>query len=242
MKKILIIKAGSTFPDLKKQVGDFEHWIIESSGLPPSAFFVLSVEDTLPLPKELSLFRAAIITGSHSMVTDPLPWLPKTIHLIEKLRQQAIPTLGICFGHQLLAQTFGGTVGNNPSGPEYGAVQIHLTEFATTDLLFAQMSTPFWAFMSHHQSVLTLPPQAIKLAGSAKDYHAAFFLPPAIWGIQFHPEFTVSIMKFYLRHYYHVSESNIAKYLNSTPQANSLIANFLALEPQMPTHHGASCY
>ena len=48
------------------------------------------------------------------MVTQQLPWMKKLEVDVLRLAENSIPTLGICFGHQLVAKAFGGDVAENP--------------------------------------------------------------------------------------------------------------------------------
>ena len=56
-----------------------------------------------PLPPPADC-RAVVITGSHAMVTDNRPWSVKVANWIPMLVNYEVPFLGICYGHQLLAQ------------------------------------------------------------------------------------------------------------------------------------------
>ncbi|WP_456441467.1 glutamine amidotransferase [Caldithrix abyssi] len=228
MNKILILKAGSTFPELKRQKGDFEDWIMERSGLPQSRFQICNFEEKVLHKGDLQTIKAALITGSHAMVTERPLWLKKAISLIEEMRARSIPLMGICFGHQLIAAAFGGKVTDNPRGAEYGAVEIRLSVKAKMDRLFSALPHRFNAFMSHKQTVMQLPPGAIRLAQSPLDRHAAFFLPPNIWGVQFHPEFDESIMRFYLKRHFKTPPERLKLYLKDTAAASSIIRLFLS--------------
>ncbi|MHB2154122.1 glutamine amidotransferase [Calditrichota bacterium GD2] len=228
MNKILILKTGSTFPELKRQKGDFEDWIIARSSLPQSRFQICNLEEKVLHKVDLQTIKAALITGSHAMVTERPLWLKKAISLIEEMRARCIPLMGICFGHQLIAAAFGGKVADNPRGAEYGAVEIRLSDKARTDRLFSGLPHRFNAFMSHKQTVMQSPPGAVRLAQSPLDRHAAFFLPPNIWGVQFHPEFDESIMRFYLTRHFKVPPGRLNLYLKDTAKASSIIRLFLS--------------
>lgn len=227
MKKILILKAGSSFPELKTQKGDFEDWIIAASGKSSKHFKALPIDQINSLHLDQKPFAAVLITGSHDNITDNPPYLQNTYTLLKKLREQMVPILGICFGHQLLAAAFGGRVTNLKKGPEFGAVKIKKTSQAQNDRLFAFLPQEFWAFMSHQQTVQKLPPKAITLASSPKDQNAAFYLEPNIWGVQFHPEFDQQIMAFYLKHHFNISDKEAKSLLLPCPQASAVIPQFL---------------
>jgi GMP synthase (glutamine-hydrolysing) len=200
MKPILIIKAGTTTGVLKKELGDFDDWVITGTQLPRSAFIVTPVYKTIPLPQP-QYISGIIITGSHANVTEPLPWIEETAQFLKAAAQQDIPILGICFGHQLLAHAFGGRVDFHPNGWELGKIRVHKTEAAETDLLMRVLPSEFTAFASHSQSVIELPPDAERLAYNTFEAHHAFRLNETVWGVQFHPELTCEIMNAYLSHF-----------------------------------------
>ncbi len=228
MSSVLILKTGRTFPELAAKFGDFEEWIIRTSEFPADLFFVLDVQQNDPFQFKGDI-KALIITGSHSMITENAPWMEQTVRFVKNAAEKSIPQLGICFGHHLLARAFGGQVKDLPGGPEYGAVKVNLTETGKEDPLFNSMPAEFFAFMSHQQSVLKLPPQALKLAFTYMDSNAAFFLQPNIWGVQFHPEFTMEVMRFYLQFYFKVPTEKLPNRLKPCQQSKALIKRFLHL-------------
>jgi len=199
IKPVLIIKTGSTLPELLYTHGDFEDWIRHGLGLPPAQVTVADVRRAATLPAPAAV-AATVITGSHHMVTERLDWSERTTAWIREALAAALPLLGICYGHQLLAHARGGHVADNPRGREYGTVEIRLTDAARQDPLFSGLPAVFTAHASHAQSVLTLPQGAVCLAGSERDDHQAFRAGPRAWGLQFHPEFDVHITRTYIRH------------------------------------------
>ncbi len=231
-KPFAILKTGSTDKPLSREFGDFEHWIMRKSGLLPEAFSVFDVADIREWLKPKH-FKALIITGSHTNVTENPHWLKRLTHFLQDARESGVPMLGICFGHQLLAYAFGGKVAENPNGAEFGMVPLQLTLNAKNDLLFAGIQNPFNAYMSHRQTVVLLPDKAQLLAQSPQDRHAAFYLPPYIWGVQFHPEFDNTIMRWYLNHHFGIPESDFSRYLKNSDQSPNIIRKFLDLTVQL---------
>jgi GMP synthase (glutamine-hydrolysing) len=196
-KPLLIIKTGSTLPELYAIKGDFEDWIIAGFGnnYPVQ---VMDVEKGADLPPA-GQFSGVVITGSHCMVTDHLPWSETLAVWLERAVRAGMPVLGICYGHQLLAYALGGEVGDNPRGSEYGTTTIHLLPPAINDPLLEDTTGQFIAQVCHKQTVLRLPPGAVLLAKSDKDDCQVFVLDNA-WGLQFHPEFDAEVMRAYIQH------------------------------------------
>lgn len=169
-------------------------------GLPAEHTRVLDVQQDGALP-DYDALSAVVITGSHTMVTEQRPWSERLAAWLPGLIARRIPTLGICYGHQLLAYALGGKVADNPHGPEYGAVALILHPATQAAPLLGGLPEPVLAQMSHFQSVLALPDGAIPLAASAKDPHQAFIIAGCVWGVQFHPEFDREIVATYIREF-----------------------------------------
>jgi GMP synthase (glutamine-hydrolysing) len=197
MKAFVIIKTGSTFPLVQQQFGDFEDWMIAGCGLCAADVPVIDAMAGEALPPADGL-AGAIITGSPAMVTDQAEWMRSAAVWIAEAVERKIPLLGVCFGHQLLAQAMGGRVDYHPQGREIGTVAIELTEQGIRDPLLGYLPETFKAHVTHAQSVIRLPANALRLAGNPYEVHHAFRIGECAWGVQFHPEFTADIMQAYV--------------------------------------------
>jgi len=232
--KILIIKTGNTIPSLLAENEDFEDWFIRGSGLDSSHFICCAVDKGEALPA-VDDVGATIVTGSPAYVTDLAPWNEIAADYLRILHERKTPILGVCYGHQLLAWAFGGEVGFHPDGREIGTVDIELTEEAASDVLFAKMPAQFSVQTSHLQSVISLPQEAVLLAGNSFEPNHAFRLGSSTWGVQFHPEFSASVMRTYIRE----RSDDIAREglnveelfagVSATPVSASLLSRFVAL-------------
>jgi GMP synthase (glutamine-hydrolysing) len=197
MHQFLIIKTGSTLPSLQASKGDFEHWILTGMGIGDDQVLIMDIRDGSPLPAYDTL-SGVVVTGSHSMVTDHHDWSERTAAWLAGAVEKRVPTLGICYGHQLLAYAMGGKVGDNPKGHEYGTVEVRLNENAQHDPLLGGLPSLIMAHVGHAQSVLELPIQARLLASSDMDRHQAFVVDGCAWGVQFHPEFDAEVVRAYI--------------------------------------------
>jgi GMP synthase (glutamine-hydrolysing) len=141
MEKILIIKAGSTMPSLAARRGDFEDWILAGMGVDIKRTAIVDVRNGASLPpyKHIS---GVVITGSHAMVTEHRDWSERTALWLRGAFERKIPTLGICYGHHLLAYALGGEVGDFSNGLEAGTVDVHLNRAVQDDPLFAGFPSP----------------------------------------------------------------------------------------------------
>lgn len=196
-RPLAIIKTGQTFDAVREARGDFEHWIVAGLGAVRLPVVVLDPRrgDTLPPPEHIA---GAIVTGSGAMVTDRAAWSEATGRWLARLAAQDTPVLGICFGHQLLADALGGEAADHPGGMEIGTVEIELTPEAAYDPLLSGLPARFEAQAVHSQRALRLPAGAVRLAGNAFEPNQAFRLGRCAWGVQFHPEFDAPVMRDYL--------------------------------------------
>ena len=196
-KYIFIIKVGTTFPDTMHEFGDFDLWTLKALWAGDGEVKVVDAEHGDPLP---SVDRCAgvVVTGSHVMVTDNLPWSERVAGWIPELVDRSVPFLGICYGHQLLAHALGGSVGFHPKGTEVGTVEISLLPECADDPLFNLIPSTFSAHVTHSQTVINLPKGAVRLARNAFEPNHAFRVGDCAWGIQFHPEYTADIMRSYI--------------------------------------------
>jgi GMP synthase (glutamine-hydrolysing) len=102
-----------------------------------------------------------------------------------RIFEMNVPVLGICYGMQLLAHTLGGQVrGGNHR--EYGRAQLAVTR---DDLLFNELPQDMQVWMSHGDSVFTLPEGFVETARTGNCPVAAMCHPEKhLYGVQFHPE------------------------------------------------------
>jgi GMP synthase (glutamine-hydrolysing) len=132
------------------------------------------------------------------MLTDDPRWSLRTQDWLEDLLACDVPVLGICYGHQLLAQALGGKVGWSSTGGEIGTITVDLTAESRRDPLCASLPEQLIVQSSHSQSVLELPPDARLLAHNAREPVQGFVWESNAWGFQFHPEFNAEISRAYI--------------------------------------------
>ena len=231
MKNLLIIKTGDTFPEIKAVDGDFEDMFASCLKGIDINISVYDAREQQPLPQP-GEYEGVIITGSHSMVTDCEPWSERLLPFVRALREAKVPTLGVCYGHQLIAKAFGGEIDFHPGGPQAGSTEITLTEAGKQDQLLGSSPETFKVNAGNSQRVTKLPDEAVVLAGNNFEPHQAVRFGEAMWGLQFHPEFnrrvtcayidrTVEVLKNYGR--------NPEKFKTScldTADSQNLLRNF----------------
>ena len=139
---------------------------------------------------DLAPFDAMVVMGGPQDVwqEDEHPWLkPEKAAIRQFVVEMGRPYLGICLGHQLLADALGGEVGPG-AAPEVGALTISLTEDGRRDPLFAGLSDPIEVLQWHGAAVNRLPPGGVALARSDMCEVQAFRYGPRAYGLQCHVE------------------------------------------------------
>src|SRR5262245_16739864 len=123
--------------------------------------------------------HALILSGGPASVyADGAP------HVDPALFELGVPTLGICYGMQLMALDLGGRV-DRTGVSEFGKTALR----AERSALFEGLDAEQTVWMSHRDSVVAPPEGARVVAGSESTPIAAFEAPErALYGVQFHPE------------------------------------------------------
>ena len=188
-KPLLILKTGELPRGVTAQCGRYEQAFLNVLGEYRCAV-VDARKETLPEPD----WAGIIVTGSPASANDTDAWVAKSEEFLKRAADQAVPIYGICFGHQHVARTFGGTIEKSPHGWELGTVPVTLTKEGKRSALFSAVPESFVAQESHGELVTELPPGATALARNEQCMYQAFSLEERIWGTQFHPEFTPAIM------------------------------------------------
>jgi GMP synthase (glutamine-hydrolysing) len=128
-------------------------------------------------------FDGVVVTGSRSSVYWDEAWIPPLVDYVAEAADAGVPVLGVCYGHQVLAEALGGRVAGM-DGFEIGYNEVRRVR---DDPLFEGIDETFTAFTTHGDAVVELPPSATLLAENDRGVHA--FRDGHCWGVQFHPEY-----------------------------------------------------
>ena len=223
---IVIISNGPGLKDVVEKFGHSSEWIQTSINDATINYKILKAYE-----KEICNIEnhdAFIITGSKYSVYDNLDWISTLKTLVNSIIAQNKAILGICFGHQILAECLGGRVEQNKLGWELGSYKINLTTEGLKHPLFKNISDKDIVYESHQDVVSIMPEDVIELAYTKKA-NQAFYYRNNIFGVQFHPEFTYDVtralMDIRTNKGIHIDSSNLEKSLNS----KNILTNFIKI-------------
>jgi GMP synthase-like glutamine amidotransferase len=138
------------------------------------------------LPSSAEACAAYVVTGSPAGVYEDLPWIKPLADFLRAAKGRA-KLVGVCFGHQMMAEAFGGQVIKSPKGFAMGLHRYALG----ADEPWMDSTAPITAAVSHQDQVVAVPPGARVVGGS--DFTPmgviAYDDQPAI-SMQCHPEFS----------------------------------------------------
>jgi GMP synthase (glutamine-hydrolysing) len=195
-RPLLVVRTGTTVDGVRARRGDFADLIATRMKLETGELATVSAFEGEPLPPPADL-RGVVVTGSSAMVTDRADWSVACGRWLARAVEAEVPILGICYGHQLLADALGGEVAKNPRGREIGTIAVELTPEGERDEILGATERVARYQSTHVESVVALPPGAVHLARSDLDPFQAFRVGSACC-VQFHPEFDADVIRGYI--------------------------------------------
>lgn len=162
----------------------FRHWFDGVLGVPVSAYHVIAGSRV----RSLDGFDLLVISGSPASATDEEDWIHHELELIEEADRREMPTLGVCFGSQLLGRAYYGKDAiRRSSDPEFGW---HRVERVGVDPLFEGVPDEFITFQYHMEEVIPQPDMKRLACNQAVELQGFRCGSKPIWGLQFHLEVT----------------------------------------------------
>jgi len=182
-KPIAILETGKPPADLQDSFDDYpaRFRALLGEGVATARFDVQAGR----LPENPSAYAGAIVTGSAAGVYDDLPWIAPLLDWLRAARGQT-RLVGICFGHQAMAQAFGGQVAKSDRG---WGVGLHRYRIVAEEPWMFPRAEAIAIPVSHQDQVLVPPPGSRIIAASDFTPYAGLALGEDAMSFQCHPEF-----------------------------------------------------
>ncbi|MEM9854359.1 MAG: type 1 glutamine amidotransferase [Pseudomonadota bacterium] len=142
--------------------------------------------EAMAFPESIDAAEGWLLTGSRHGAYEDHPFIAPLSAFIEAVHAAKKPMVGICFGHQIIAQALGGRVEKYSGGWALGR-QVY-------DYAGAEIALNAW----HQDQVVARPPEARQLASSAFCENAALVYGDHLMTLQPHPEISDEILRDYL--------------------------------------------
>jgi GMP synthase-like glutamine amidotransferase len=190
LTRVGVLETGEPPGDLAERFGDYPSMFARRLGETAFDFVRFDVRAGR-LPAAADDCAAYIVTGSPAGVYDPYPWIGALRGFLVAAKGRAA-LVGVCFGHQIMAEAFGGTVVKSPKGWGLG-----LHGYAVRRPSGWMEPVPDFAVPASHQDQVVVPPPSAQVAAGSDFTPNGMLIyddQPAI-SIQLHPEFEPGFAK-----------------------------------------------
>lgn len=185
--RVGILQCDAVADDLQPRFGDYPDMFraLLGTGDPPIAFAVYDLTRG-QFPASIDDCDAWLFTGSKWSAYDPDDWIAQAHELVRALDAARRPTVGVCFGHQLVARALGGAVAKADVG---WGVGVHTARVLQRRAWMRPARESLPLLVSHQDQVLRPPEQATVLAGHDFCPYGMLQIGDHILTLQGHPEF-----------------------------------------------------
>ena len=186
--KIGILKTDAVNPKFAGEYGEYPDMFTSLLGeVDPDLEFVTYDVEEGQFPADVDEVDAYLMTGSKSSVYEDKAWIAKSMDLIREINSRKKKLVGICFGHQLVAQALGGKTEKSSKGWGQG---LHTHSFSTAPGWHDGENPDFHILVSHQDQVVENAEGAAVLASSDFCENTVVQIGDHILTFQGHPEFT----------------------------------------------------
>lgn len=185
--RIGILKAGQSPEPLRDRIGDYDDMFVDllaGRGFDFDRYHVEAME----FPAAVTDADGWLITGSRHGAYEDHEFIPPLEDFIRRAYAAGVPIVGICFGHQIIAQALGGKVEKFAGGWSVGPQDYDFGD--------GRITLNAW----HQDQVVALPPDARVASGNDFCRNAALVYGDRAFTVQAHPEFSRDVIAGLIEH------------------------------------------
>ena len=157
---------------------------------------LVRVDRNDPVPESIAGIPALVFMGGPMSVNDPLPWIPKVLHLIKQAVDADVPVLGHCLGGQLISRALGGGITKNPV-KEIGWLPVRRNDNPQARAWMGGLPGEFEVYHWHGET-FSIPPGATRILASRDCANQAFAIGKTL-AFQCHVEMTAAMVRDWAR-------------------------------------------
>lgn len=184
--KIGILVCGHAIDEVAETHGDYGDWFVTLLAGQGFRFEIYNVVD-MEFPASIDDADGWLLTGSRHGAYEDHPFIPPLEDFVREVYGTNKPMVGICFGHQLIAQALGGKVEKYKEGWAVGRQDYNFKGHG-------QVALNAW----HQDQVMALPKDARVIAGNDFCKYAGLVYGDQVYTVQPHPEFTNEVIAEYV--------------------------------------------
>jgi len=191
MIRLCVLQAGENNPKIPDEIPKYEE-MFRLLFAPAKELDLSFVQVRLgEFPEDIDAWDSYLVTGSAAGVYDDLDWIAPLKALIQEIHAKRKPLVGICFGHQIIAEALGGKAVKSPKGWGVGVRSMPMHD---VPCYFDDQHECLTLLYMHQDQVIQAPEGAHIFAGDEFCPIGGFTIGDTVLCLQGHPEFTPELV------------------------------------------------
>jgi len=186
--KIGLLQCDHVMPENRAEFGDYSDFFgtLFHEYASEVVFDMFDIQKD-EYPENPDRYSGFIGTGSSCSVWEDLPWINQLKQFVRRLYNNGNKFIGICFGHQMIAEALGGKCEKSDRGWGVGVKKVNI--YQKKEWMNPKQDS-CRLIVSHQDQISRLPENSEVIGGNEHCPHSVIIVGSHFLGIQAHPEFT----------------------------------------------------